>query len=171
MFVRWPWKRKPDQPSREQGRMVYKGLRDQALGMSREEVGLPPLPEGAPAWLVLMEFGFPSGTATILGFLSGAASLYIDSGGGIIGGEGHAAIREAAIALVHRANQHQDLFQPTTELPSVRPGWVAFCLRTEEATLTATAPESELRQGCHPLTPLFLAGNDVLTQLRIITEE
>ena len=171
MFFRWPWKRKPDNhPGREQGREVYGGLRVMARSGTREEVGLPPLPPNAPVWRVLMEFELEVGAVTLLGCLSGGASLYFGTGGGILGGEGHAAVREAAINLMQVANQHLALFEPATEVPLPRRGWMTFYLRTEGKTLTATAPKQELVRGSHSLSQLFLAANDLVTQLRIVTE-
>jgi hypothetical protein len=60
----------------------YWNLRHQALSIQRTEVGIPEPPPEAPAWSILMETGYPEGTATLLALSDGTTSIYLSSGGG-----------------------------------------------------------------------------------------
>src|SRR5215471_9567457 len=71
-------------------------LREQLLHATWQEVGVPPR-EGV--WGVLMEIGFAKGVATVVGLADGTASLYLTSGGGVLGAGARADVRQAAIQL------------------------------------------------------------------------
>src|SRR5918994_3118826 len=61
---------------------MYSTLRQQALSIQRTEIDIPaPHPE-APVWGILMEAGYPDGTATLFALSDGTTSLYLSSGGG-----------------------------------------------------------------------------------------
>ena len=62
---------------------IYSNLRAQALTGSRAAFGLEPTSPDAPAWGVLMEIGFPEGTASLVAMSDGSASLYFSGGGGL----------------------------------------------------------------------------------------
>ena len=59
-------------------------LRDQAFGMTRTALGLPPARVATEPFGVLMETGYDRGTATVVAFGDGSASLYLSTGGGFI---------------------------------------------------------------------------------------
>jgi hypothetical protein len=49
-------------------------------------------------------------------------------------------------------------------------GHVAIHVRTFDATLSAELPEETLQRGRHELAPLYAAGQDLLTEVRLATE-
>jgi len=49
---------------------------------------------------ILMDLSLPQGNATIVAFISGDASFYTSTGGGVIGGIGHENVRNAARKFV-----------------------------------------------------------------------
>jgi hypothetical protein len=120
---------------------------------------------------VLMEIGFPTATATVVASSAGDGSLYLTSGGGVIGGIGHENVRTAAIEMVNTAATHQQTMTATTEFPYPAEGRVRFYVRTREAVYTAEASKEELSEKKDALWPLFYAGHQVLTQLRTIAPE
>lgn len=79
---------------------VYMGLRERALHASRTALGLPVPPKPAEAWGAIMDWGVTNGTATIVAFSDGSASVYWSSGGGSIGGQSHESISNAAKKMV-----------------------------------------------------------------------
>src|ERR1700677_1402473 len=74
---------------------VYLSLRSSAIGRTPEELGLEPASDPSVAYGVVMDWGMatPGGlktaVATLTSFSSGDASLYLSTGGGVIGGIGH----------------------------------------------------------------------------------
>ena len=125
---------------------VYSQMRRMAL-----ETRLPHLPRGA-VHLVLMDWHVDRGTVTVLASADGAASLYLSSGGGFIGGsERVPSIRDAALHAVSLANSLKFHFERTDTTPLPALGDVNFYLTTGSAVLMAVSPEAKLRAGSDPL--------------------
>jgi hypothetical protein len=149
---------------------TYAALRRQALSIQRSDVGIPePSPE-APAWGILMETGYPEATATLLALGDGTTSLYLSTGGGVIGGHAYQDVRVANAEFVEAANRHYQHLQPTDTFPLPADGQTVFYVLTDSGVLTGDGREEELGLGRHPLSALFHEGQRVITQLRLISE-
>src|SRR5689334_11044465 len=96
---------------------VYSGLRAQAVSARRGAAGIPAPPDHAPVWGILMETGYPGATATLFALADGTTSLYLSSGGGVIGGQAHESVRAATAALLAAANQMRRHLQPASSFP------------------------------------------------------
>jgi hypothetical protein len=149
----------------------YVALRHQALHHSRVELGLPRPSEATKPWGVLMETTYEEASVTIFALSDGNASIYLSTGGGFIGGVGHEAVRHAAIDMVRAAGTLVSLLSRTETYPVPDRGRTTFYLRTEAGVLTGGATERELAQRRHALAPLFFAGQDVITQYRLVSEK
>lgn len=146
---------------------AMKGLRDRLLTSSPEEVGLSGEEAEAKVWGVLMEVAFPMGTATLVSVRDGTASLYMSTGGGILGG--YVAQKEAK-RFVGEAEKHLASMKLAKSFPYPEVGRMRFYVLTRGGVYTAEADEKEVMRERHPLFPLFLAGNEVLTVLRTAHE-
>jgi hypothetical protein len=113
-----------------------------------------------------METGYDTGTATVVAFGDGNASLYTSTGGGFIGGAGHQVIRTAAQSMVTTAAQFQPQATQTTTFPLPQAGETRFYLLTDMGVFTVSALEQDLGEQRHPWAPLFSAGQDIITQYR-----
>jgi hypothetical protein len=116
-----------------------------------------------------MDMGLADGTATLLSMSDGTASLYLSTGGGIIGGGGHESVRCVAAAFVRLAGRQQAHMEITEEFPLPSAGRIAFYVLTDSGVFTGEADEATLVEKTHTFSPLFYAGHDVLTQLRLIS--
>jgi hypothetical protein len=148
---------------------VMRELRERALTADAMDIGVAADP--AVPWGVIMETGYPGAVASLVAFADGSASLYLSSGGGVIGGGEHASVNAAARSLITKAAGQMHQFEPAPDHPVPAEGMTRFYIRTEKGLRTAAAPESELAEGKHPLTPLFEAGHEVITELRLISEQ
>jgi hypothetical protein len=149
---------------------VYSGLRHQALSIRRADFSIPDPPPEAPIWGVLMETGYSGATATLFALLDGTTSLYISSGGGIIGGHGHENVREANAAFIRTANQFYRHLKACESFPVPALGQTIFYVITDSGILTGEGLDDDLGNGRHLLSPLFHAGHAVLTPLIQTTE-
>jgi hypothetical protein len=149
---------------------VYSGLRQQALTTNRAEVGIPAQSPDTPVWGVLMETGYPGATATLLALADGTTSLYLSSGGGIIGGQSHENVRLASSAFIKVANQFYQEMKFCESFPIPETGQTIFYALTDSGIVTGGGLENDLGYGRHPLSSLFHAGQEVITQLRLISE-
>jgi hypothetical protein len=149
---------------------MYSALRSQALSIQRMDVGIPEPPPEAPAWGILMETGYPGGTATLLALGDGTSSLYLSTGGGVIGGHAHQNVREANAEFVQAANRHYQHLKPTDSFPLPVEGETVFYVLTDSGVLNGAGSEEDLALGRHPFSSLFHEGHRVITQLRLIPE-
>jgi len=115
-----------------------------------------------------MDWGLTEGTATVVAFSDGNASVYLSSGGGSIGGASHESIRKAAQKMVAIAAECQPQAHATTTYPRPQHSQVIFYLLTDVGVFTANAPQEELSSHRHPLSKLGDAGQDIITQYRLI---
>lgn len=118
-----------------------------------------------------METGYDGAVVTLVALLDGAASIYFSSGGGVIGGAGHTAVRIAARRFAQFAGVHLPEMRACNDFPLPRLGQTTFYVLTSRGVLTASAPEQELGGGSHDLSPLFHLGDYVITQLRMVSEK
>ena len=148
-------------------------LRDQLLRSSWAELGIRPRPSGV--WGVLMELGFAKGVATVVGLADGTASLYLTSGGGVLGAGARESVRRAAMALCDAAASALAKASPAATVPGASPahpypqpaaGHVRFYLLTVAGLRVADGEEAKLRGGKDPLSPLYDSGQGVITALR-----
>lgn len=134
---------------------------------------LPRRPEYAPgtATVALMELSMGGGLATVCSFVDGATSLYLSTGGGVIGvGEdprANAASREF-VAVVESALES---LAPTDSNPDLDPGKVRFLLRVGHELFGVVYSESALTHSDHVMHALWVKGQDVLTWIRIVSQE
>lgn len=149
---------------------VYSGLRHQALSTNRTEVGIAETSREGPAWGVLMETGYDDSTVTLFALLDGSTSLYFSNGGGVIGGHAHEAVRDANAAFLSQTNRSLQHLTSCTSFPIPGPSHTVFYVLTDTGILNADALQNDLGYGRHPLSPLFHAGHEVITQLRLISE-
>jgi len=115
-----------------------------------------------------MDWGVTEGTATVVAFSDGSASVYLSSGGGFIGGSSHESIRKAAQNMVTIAADFQPSAIATTTYPLPRHAQVIFYFLTDAGIFTANAPQEELSSHRHPLSKLGDAAQNVITQYRLI---
>ncbi|HEY0444244.1 MAG TPA: hypothetical protein VGC90_08485, partial [Candidatus Limnocylindrales bacterium] len=80
------------------------------------------------------------------------------------------AVRAAAKRFLRAASDAASSMTAATEFPLPEAGHVRFHVRTPEGDVTADAPEDALRGRRHPLSPLYLAGQDVITEIRVASE-
>lgn len=148
----------------------YLGLRNQVLESSRTALGIPQPSSATEPWGVLMETGYEKASVTVVALADGNASIYLSSGGGFIGGQRYESVRKAAIAMVHEAARHVQAMQPTKSFPLPENGHTVFYVLTDSGVFTGSGSEQALGERRHELAPLFHAGQDVITQYRLINE-
>jgi hypothetical protein len=112
---------------------------------------------------ILMDISLPQGNATIVAFISGDASFYTSTGGGVIGGIGHEKVRNAARNFVISSAKYLDKMEVTTAYPLPEPGKVRFYVLTPTSIFTHEANEVDLRK--NEFTPLYAAGHQLLNAL------
>lgn len=147
---------------------IYLALRGRLLETDPASLGLAPAPGGRRVWAVVMDTAFPEGVASLVVVADGTTSLYTSTGGGTIGAGTHENVAVASRAFLDRVDGALDLLVPASNFPLPSTGRVRFCVLTFDGGRTAEADEQDLGESRHPLSGVFLAGHDVLTELREI---
>ena len=150
---------------------TYLGLRNMVLTQSRADFGIPQPQSLTEPWGVLMEFRLDKVSVSVVALIDGTCSIYLSTGGGYIGGQESEPVRRAAIAMVREASKLLSGLTPASSYPLPEQGQTGFYFRTESGVLSAAAPEERLREATHPLSGLFHAGQEVITQFRLLDEE
>src|SRR5687767_15138455 len=118
-----------------------------------------------------METGYPEAVATLVGLADGTTSMYFSNGGGMIGAGQHPQVAATTKRWLELAEEAVDALSEApgeVELPDE--GTTQLVAVTETGLRAARAPEDELGGGAHPLSPLFYAGHDVITAIRLVDE-
>lgn len=149
---------------------VYSGLRRMVLELNPADAGITPTDRLPRVWGVVMDTGYPNGNATVVALADGTTSLYLSSGGGIIGAGEHASVAAATRAVLVVVEGHLDQF-PGAANDEVPPAdWVVIRALTFSGQRAILAEEDELGYDRHPLSPVFHAVHEVITQLRLLDE-
>jgi hypothetical protein len=147
-----------------------KKLRQMILTVPPKEIGFESDEEFPLVYGVVLEFKLGESVASIVALRGGEASLYTTSTFGIIGGYDHETVRRAAKQFVRKAAAYKSqVTDAKTEFPYPPKDQLQFYLLTYAGVKVIRANEEQVTSGEHPLSGLFSAGNDVLTQLRICT--
>jgi hypothetical protein len=144
---------------------VYRGLRQQVLGLTPDQLG--DAFAAAPILALLMETGYPEAVATLVGVADGTSSLYFSNGGGFIGAGTHAAVAEANRRWLETGHTFLPKLSTVTDPPLPDEGTTQFVAVTPEGLRGAVAAEDDLGEGRHALSAFFSAGQDVITQIRL----
>jgi hypothetical protein len=165
----WGYIRKEaiESPLREPPAEIYLGLREKILSTSPGELNLSTLESPPAAYGVVMDLGMGSGTATIVSLSTGDTSMYTSRGGGIIGGIGHESCRTASKNFISAAQSFVPKLSRASDHSLPREGAARFYVLTTGGLLVGEATIEALDRGQSPLSPLFAAGNEVITQIRL----
>jgi len=150
---------------------VYHGLRSMALDVDPATIAVPDGEPWSGALMAAMEVGLNKAIATIVAIANGTVSMYVSTGGGVIGAGEHAVVKAAADRFRGVTADSRGLLQSTTDFPLPEPGQVRFQARTADGAWTGVATEEALRSGRHSLSALYAAGQDLLTEIRLSTPE
>jgi hypothetical protein len=152
-------------------RVTGKALRIMALNTSPKDLGFFPDQDYPKVYGILMDWRVGEETASILAMRDGTASLYTTSTFGVLGGRKHEKVRRAAEQCTKIANQFLDRSTPTVNFAYPKEGEVFFYLLTYEEVRVCIGYEKAINQGNDQTRPLFAAAQNVLTELRLVTEQ
>ncbi|HYV95203.1 MAG TPA: hypothetical protein VE978_25740 [Chitinophagales bacterium] len=147
----------------------YTGLRDMALSVTAEQIRVQVPSDQTKIYGVIMDWDLGKGTATLVSFLSGDASLYLSSGGGIIGGVGHDNVHQAAVAFIDKAEDYLSRTIKTETAPLPDKNGVRFYFLTNKGKFVGQEQMKNLDNRSSQWLGLFDEGNKVITELRLST--
>jgi hypothetical protein len=145
---------------------AFAGLRHQALQATPELAGLSPVPARI-IYGALLDWGLDQGgVATVFVLQDGSASLYLSSGGGIIGGGFHEPVRSAVRGFLLAFEPFLDTMLPDSDDAPPPSGYTDLRALTTRGRLVVRASTDDLGNRRHPMLDVFHAGQSVITALR-----
>jgi hypothetical protein len=158
------------QPKNPQSRLeAYLKLRQLAFKTTLGNLGITASFDSQEPFGILMDLSLPQGNATIVAFISGDASFYTSTGGGVIGGIGHENVRNAARKFVNSSYKYLDKMIPTIAYPLPESGKVRFYILTPKNIFTYEADEPDFHK--NELSLLYAQGHHLLTELLAATQQ
>ena len=146
--------------------VVYANLRKKALETLPQSLGSAGDVREDEAYGLVMEMGMADTVLTLACFADGDAGLYYQSGGGIKGGGAHEKVRKAAKDFVALAQKALPQMAPATATPLPEAGTVQFYALTPKGLLSAAVERESLGEPQSPFAPLFVSGQEVVSQMR-----
>lgn len=116
----------------------------------------------------IMEMGHAQGFATIACFITGDASIYFSNGGGMLGGINHQIVRDATLKFIQSSLNFITMFKRTDVHPFPKAEQDHFYILSQDGVYAAQALTNDLGNKRSELSPLFFAGQDVITAYRMI---
>ena len=147
---------------------VYMDLRQRALQRMPGSLDVE-LQENQPHGLV-MEMGVPNSVVTLACFADGDAGVYYKDGGGMKGGIGHETVRNAAKEAIALSEQVLPRMIQTSNFPLPGQDRVRFYVLTPKGVFTTETGRQSLADQ-NALSPLFYAGQEVVSQMRLVQEQ
>jgi hypothetical protein len=160
-----------NQPPKKSPAEIMRELRLKMLTTGAAELGLKPTPEYPRVFGVLMDWPIEAGTVTVVSLSTGDASIYTTATFGVFGGIGHETVRDAARGFVKVAEKHFDDAATTNEFPYPKAGKVRFYLVCYDGVRVLETDLEPARAGKNHYSDLYIAGQRVITELRLITQK
>ena len=154
----------------EQQENPFNDLRQMALSATPEQLGLENSNE-TKVFGIVMDWDLGDGIATVAAYETGDASMYLSSGGGVIGGGQHDNVRQAVFPYVQLGQGFLTKAEKTESTPLPDKDCVRFYLLTNKGIFYSQEKMKNIENENSDWLKLFEEANKVLTELRLTTEE
>jgi hypothetical protein len=144
----------------------YRELRDLALQTKPKDLGLSFQASKKTVFGIVMDWHVQNGTASVISFITGDASIYFSSGGGIIGGGTHDNVKVKAMEFVEKAQLLIAKTARSNLMPLPADNNVIFYMLTNKGIYSIQEDLENISNHSSIWVDLFLTGNEVITELR-----
>ena len=150
---------------------TFEELRNVALNVTPEQLGLRLSADKTVVFGILMDWDMEGTTVTTISYQTGDASMYLSTGGGVIGGGTHKNVNRAAKSFVNTAQTYLDKAVKTETTKVPEKNFVYFYLLTNKGIYKGQDEMKNFESNTSKWKSLFEAGNQVITELRLTTEK
>jgi hypothetical protein len=149
---------------------AYKGLRNTAFSANPDQLDLELPEDQTSVFGVIMDWEMDGATATTVAYLTGDASLYLTTGGGVIGGGQHEKVKVAAKRFVTIAQTYLEKSTKTEKQSLPEKHQINFYLLTTKGLFVGQEQIENFENNSSSWLELFEEGNKVLNELRLTSE-
>lgn len=143
----------------------YQDLRSLAFGATMEQIGVNFPADQTKVYGVIMDWDVGEETATLVAFLSGDISLYLSSGGGVIGGGEHDNVKQAAVNFINKAEKYLSKTVKTESTPLPGKDDVKFYFLTNKGKFVGQEEVKNFANNSSQWLDLFEEGNKLITEI------
>ena len=145
----------------------YIDMRKMALTVTAEQLGFQIPEDSIKVYGIITDLDMGGGTATVVTYLTGDASIYLSSGGGFIGAGQHENVKKVTKEFVE--NGHLISFKgkqyENTDLPTN--GNANFYFLSNSRNTKITESIAKMESGESEFSKLFADLNNVMTEIRL----
>lgn len=149
----------------------FLGLRSMAFSTSPQQLSLKIPDNKTQVYGIILDWDLGDAIATIIGFETGDASMYLSSGGGVIGGGQHDNVRNVVKPYIKMGQDFLDkaVKSDTNTLPDKN--CIKFHFLTNKGIYSVQEQMINIENETSDWLSLFEEANKVLTELRLISEK
>ena len=155
------------QTKKTTGQNPYLEMRKMALNVTAEQLGFKIPEDSIKVYGIITDLDMGGGTATVVTYLTGDASIYLSSGGGFIGAGQHESVQKVAKEFVD--NGHLISFKGKTfenpDLPTN--GNANFYFLSNKRNTRITESIAKMESGESEFSKLFADLNILMTEIRL----
>lgn len=148
----------------------YMGLRNMALNVTPEQLKLSLPADQTILFGVVMDWEIGDGTMSLITYQTGDASMYLSSGGGVIGGGQHQSVNKVSKEFVSLSQKYLDKSLKTDLTPLPEKDGLKFYFLTNKGKFVALETIENIENKTSKWLELFESANNVITELRLTTE-
>ncbi|AUG57491.1 MAG TPA: hypothetical protein DCE02_06845 [Ruminiclostridium sp.] len=142
-------------------------LRKMVFSLNVGTLGLEVVKSGISLCTV-MEWEISGSVATLVSVIDGSTSLYLSTGGGIIGGGGHQNVVEASSAFREASEKYLSRMKKDSDFKLPENGHVCFYVVTTDGVYKYDGLEKDMVSQRDEFSQLFFLGQNTITELRKI---
>lgn len=150
---------------------AYEELRNMAFKTTPEQLNLSLPTEKMIVFGVVMDWEMGGATATTVAYLTGDASLYLSSGGGVIGGGQHQNVNSASKQFISLAQTFLDKTAKAEKTSLPKTNEIKFYFLTNKGVYVGQEQMKNFENNSSLWLKLFEEANNVLTELRKTSEK
>tara|TARA_R110002126_G_scaffold290629_2_gene448047 strand:+ start:742 stop:1320 length:579 start_codon:yes stop_codon:yes gene_type:complete len=148
----------------------FMDMRNMAFTAKAEQIGLENIADDKVYGLIT-EMSMNPGTASVISFLTGDTSLYLSSGGGFIGAGQHEKVRKIVAEKIEEFQIYLSKAEKIEEPELPKEGMVNFNFLTKNGIYSLTENTTDLENGKSEFSKLFEGVNEIITQIRLNSNE
>jgi len=147
----------------------YNGLRTQAINVTLDQLKLQ-LDNDNNIYGIIMDWNMGNAIVTVTSFKTGDASVYLSTGQAFIGGFAHETVNNAAKKFVIAGEKYLSKATKTENSKPTNEKKVNFYFLTKSGRYYIEDDFTKIENKTSDLLGLFEAGNQVITEYRLITD-
>lgn len=148
---------------------MYPELRKIAFSATAEQLELSQI-DNDKVYGLITEMFMNNGTATVVGFLSGDASIYLSSGGGFIGGGNHEDVNLKVKEIIDKIQKFKEKSINIENADLPEKNMINFNFLTKNGVYQISENKNEIMSENSEFTELYKEVDKIMTLIRIKSE-